>query len=422
MKDLGKILSSSSYLVTNLHILGSFGTATAHILPAFIYMQQQVNIYQKEKEKMVYFYFTREAIEKKIYLSPHQQLKAIKLLEKLGILHTQVKGLPPKNYYHLDIDALSFYMEQSVEQNKLAANSERDKEKPIPLIIEPIGSKKVNTYLKSKKVKVKKVNVLTLKNLTFLYNSNINNKNSSKYISPEKISGEIYIENNNIPDSNLNNKSLEKKKQKERRIKRFIKLSKKLAQTISQNKNIKITDSKIKQWANSMRLLQEREGIEFARQKKALIWYDENIGGDFVPVIESGDSFRQKFLKLEAAIERSGKSNKPNKINDTGLGSLSGGKKRSLPEIKNSIERLDFVPDVPWANLTEKVYRRTKAKRRYLHIVKKWTWDEKKYQKIFKSVKLYNNHEELIYETTNKSDRWSIVKNDYIEKYPEKIY
>ena len=37
----------------------------------------------------------------------------------------------------------------------------------------------------------------------------------------------------------------------------------------------------------------------------AMRWYEEHIGEPYVPVIESGTSFRKKFIKLEEAITRS---------------------------------------------------------------------------------------------------------------------
>ena len=42
------------------------------------------------------------------------------------------------------------------------------------------------------------------------------------------------------------------------------------------------------------------------RVNVVLGWYRKNVGGEYVPVVQSGKSFREKFVKLEAAMERDG--------------------------------------------------------------------------------------------------------------------
>lgn len=51
--------------------------------------------------------------------------------------------------------------------------------------------------------------------------------------------------------------------------------------------------------------LEQENGVQYQRQKAAMRWYEEHIGDPYTPVIESGTSFRNKFIKLEAAIVRS---------------------------------------------------------------------------------------------------------------------
>ena len=120
MNGLFNVLSEDSFLTINGHILRSFEVDTALILALFIDYQSEVDNQQKENEERVYFSLTQVTIEEKLYMSSHKQLKAIKLLEKLGILHTQIKGLPSKKYYYIDEDAVFHYLGQTVEQNRLA--------------------------------------------------------------------------------------------------------------------------------------------------------------------------------------------------------------------------------------------------------------------------------------------------------------
>ena len=102
---------------------------------------------------------------------------------------------------------------------------------------------------------------------------------------------------------------------------KFLQYAQKLASSIQQNKNIKITQQKIYSWAKSIKQLHSIEGVSFGRIKNALNWYEKHIGEEFVPVIESGSSFREKFSKLENAIQRDNKTKQqitppPKKKND----------------------------------------------------------------------------------------------------------
>ena len=58
--------------------------------------------------------------------------------------------------------------------------------------------------------------------------------------------------------------------------------------------------------------------VDYSRIKKALRWYKDNIGGQYIPVIESGNSLRMKFSKLEAAMQREQINNKPPQIIEDG--------------------------------------------------------------------------------------------------------
>lgn len=85
----------------------------------------------------------------------------------------------------------------------------------------------------------------------------------------------------------------------------FLPIARYLYKIIQTNKNINHPMNHIKTWANDIRILSEQNKIPPKRIKTALRWYKKNIGGEYIPIIESGNSLRFKFLKLEAAIERS---------------------------------------------------------------------------------------------------------------------
>ena len=122
-------------------------------------------------------------------------------------------------------------------------------------------------------------------------------KNSSN------IKKNLYKENekeNNILFSDLNSK-IESKQDKNSR---YVPLAEKLAFIIRKNKRINVTPQKITSWANEIRKLVEIDGVSIQRVETALDWYEDNIGGQYIPVIESGSSLRSKFINLEDAMRR----------------------------------------------------------------------------------------------------------------------
>ena len=108
--------------------------------------------------------------------------------------------------------------------------------------------------------------------------------------------------NKNVSDMERDNK----KPSTHERAKQFLPQVEILAEIIQSTKNVKINLSKKKAWANEIRKLVETDGVDPSRVDAALEWYQENAGGEYIPVIESGASLRSKFIKLENAIERSG--------------------------------------------------------------------------------------------------------------------
>mgnify|MGYP000963589569 CR=1 FL=1 len=117
----------------------------------------------------------------------------------------------------------------------------------------------------------------------------------------------LKILNKNIKDKNIILFSdLNLKEGKQDKITRYVPLAEKLAFIIRKNKRINVTSQKIVSWANEIRKLIETDGVSIQRVQAALDWYEENIGGQYVPVIESGSSLRSKFIKLEDAMRRAG--------------------------------------------------------------------------------------------------------------------
>jgi len=130
------------------------------------------------------------------------------------------------------------------------------------------------------------------------------------------------------------------------RVKNFLPLAEQLADIVKSTKRISTPPNRLRQWADEIRKLCELCKVNPARVKRALDWYAENVGGEFIPVIESGASLRDKFTRLEAAIERSGgaATKCPAQEKPTGTGSFAGhddSEDRKRSNMKSAVERAE---------------------------------------------------------------------------------
>jgi len=96
-------------------------------------------------------------------------------------------------------------------------------------------------------------------------------------------------------------------------------LAQQLAAIIQKERKVKITPSKLASWSKDIERMQRLDGIDYKRIRRALNWYADHIGDEYVPVIWAGSSLREKFLRLEDAIERNSRSSRPKGANRTGL-------------------------------------------------------------------------------------------------------
>ena len=143
-------------------------------------------------------------------------------------------------------------------------------------------------------------NALSSNNINVL---NINNINADKNI--------YFSAGEKLLHSSQKNKSKISSNKSKNEI--YLPVARYLAKIIKTNKNITTPTNRIQQWADEIRKLSEISSVDIQRIKESLKWYKKNIGGQYIPVIESGKSLRDKFIKLEAAMERQNKPqyNKP---------------------------------------------------------------------------------------------------------------
>lgn len=102
----------------------------------------------------------------------------------------------------------------------------------------------------------------------------------------------------------------DKRKRKNTNIQIYIPLAQRLSHTIRTHKNVKVPQTRIVQWAKELQKLETQDGVTLPRQLAVLKWYQNNYGGEYVPVAESGSTFRAKFLRIEDAMKREEKKGK----------------------------------------------------------------------------------------------------------------
>jgi hypothetical protein len=246
-----EVFSSEAYLTVNKKLLKYFGPEVAIYLSNLIDRHK----YFKNRDALFdnsWFYTTHEQQTDQTGLSLTKLRSCKSVLKEKNVLRTKLQGSPPKEWYHLNFNILaSLDIIGSDGLNVMESNGSS--------VMEPDGSD------------------------SGLYN------NPSSY-------------NNNIGlTSNVRPKSAPSKKE---RAKEFLPLAEDLSKIIRSTINIRHTNGQLQAWAYSICQLVEDHGVTAERIRKALKWYEGNIGGQYIPVIHSGSTLKEKFFKLEAAMGR----------------------------------------------------------------------------------------------------------------------
>lgn len=236
---------SDAYLTVNKYILQAFGPNKA------IFLSNLLNKYKYLSEQNLtesgWFFHIMEEQCAETGMSEYQIRSCKDFFKEIQVVSTMFKQMPLKEFYKVNLANLLKHL-----------NTKETK----PLETRGITLKKLEGY-----------NII---------NNIILNKNNNKYICPTK----------KVKPSNK-----EKNEQ-------YLPIARYLSKIVQTNKNIKHTPSQISSWTNDIRRLCVENEVSASRIKSALQWYSNHIGEQYIPVIESGKSLREKFTKLEAAISR----------------------------------------------------------------------------------------------------------------------
>lgn len=96
----------------------------------------------------------------------------------------------------------------------------------------------------------------------------------------------------------------EMKNKQDEKLSQFKPLAEYLCDIIKTKKQINITPSRVESWTQDISRLCIADKVSKTRIRRVLHWYGKHIGEPFVPVVESGRTLREKFLRLESAMER----------------------------------------------------------------------------------------------------------------------
>lgn len=251
--------STDAYICINKNLLRRFGPEPTIYICNLIDKRQFLK--QTKKISDEWFFHTHEEIEAQTKISIYSIRKCKKLFIDLNILETQMQGIPAKEFFKInirnlikEIDKFSTQIEPTIVCQEVSIST------PLDLSI----------------------------STPHLYDNNKDNNNKDN----------ISVPANKVCVDTMKNE----------RIKKFTSIAQSLANLIQSQKNIKITGKQISSWANSIGLLESQNKVSKNRIIQALKWYKQHIGEPFVPVIESGQAFKDKFIKLESAIKRSKES------------------------------------------------------------------------------------------------------------------
>lgn len=275
--------SSSSFLQVNKILMKIYGLEMAGFISNLVDKLK----YFRSRNMLTTdggFFLTHADQTEQIGLSDYQLRKHKQKCRELGILATKMVGIPPKEFYFLDLDVL---VEVFKEYSLKNLGNDPQKIKGIYKETQSKETKPLKTICSEKD------------------SEQLGQQDDSSGVVPRKRKPPTKTISMEVPD-------LEEKNEY------YLPYVQRLAQIVfsapgamRSKQKVQLDAARTKQWVNEIRLLCDKDGVTTNKLDRVLDWYADHIGGEFVPEVESASSLRKKWLKLLAAIERS--KNKPSK-------------------------------------------------------------------------------------------------------------
>ncbi len=255
--------SSESYFVLNKNLLRTFGPTKAifltNLIDKFLYFKQ------KGEAKDGWFFQIHGHQMKQTGISEYGLRKCKSFFKIAGILATEKRGVPAKEWYKLYIHEIQSFVGQDLTKTIGQGVTKTIGQDPA----KSAGLYKNN---KDKNNKINKKECESEKNLSYKKPSHI--KKEKKF-----------------PQNFFVHKSS--------RL-----LTEKILGILNTNNKIQYSQSEIKEFYISIENLRCVKKVSSARINTALDWYSNHVKERFTPAIHNGQDFYNKFTNIEDAMVR----------------------------------------------------------------------------------------------------------------------
>ncbi|HSQ97522.1 MAG TPA: hypothetical protein VLL98_02265 [Rickettsiales bacterium] len=288
LKDLIlELLSQDGYYTLNKKLVKLIGLENSFLLSFFI------DKYKFFKEE---FFYTKENILNDTRLTEYSLNSSLKFLKDNELIFIVKKGCPARNYYDINFKRIEDLLNKEIEIKK----EEKTQENPTTSSIENNSTSDFENLITSS------VESTTTSNPEITTASDPENNMTSD------------TENTMTYNKNKISKNKEVRTNKEKILKenslfpQFTEIANRIKQLIETQKRINITNSQLSNWTTEIsklyKTLESARGSENAIYSMFLIINtlnaDIHYEDKYKPVIESGKSFREKFIKIEDYYKR----------------------------------------------------------------------------------------------------------------------
>ena len=296
-----ELLSQDGYYTLNKRLVKLIGLENAFLLSCFI---DKYKFFNEE------FFYTKENILNDTRLTEYSLNASLKFLRDNNLITIIKKGCPAKNYYNINFDKI---------QNLLENDTTRQTENNTTSSFQIITTSDIENNITSDC----KINTTSDSENTTTYNKNKISKNKEiKTNNKENILKESFFENEKNQKNEIqiaNQTQIQKQTQTKTQLlkndpnfKYFLEIANRIKQLVETQKRINITNIQVANWATEVNKLYKT--LEVARGNEEAIGSmflmintlnaDVNYQDKYKPVIESGKSFREKFIKIEDYYKR----------------------------------------------------------------------------------------------------------------------
>lgn len=327
-----ELLSQDGYYTLNKKLVKLIGLENSFLLSFFI------DKYKFFKEE---FFYTKENILNDTRLTEYSLNSSLKFLKDNNLISIIKKGCPARNYYDINFKRIEDLLKEDIQENPTTSTT---KNTTTSTTENNPASDCENTTTSNSEITTAsdpENNTTSDTENTMTYNKNKISKNKEVRTNKEKIlkedfeneifEEEIFEENENEEFETLENKKTENQisttitnsskqfkltrkqlQQTDPLFSQFTEIANRIKQLIETQKRINITNSQLSNWTTEIsklyKTLESARGSENAIYSMFLMINTLNADIDYEdkykPVIESGKSFREKFIKIEDYYKR----------------------------------------------------------------------------------------------------------------------